>query len=574
VTEGLAQDRGDLGRRATTAGLAALMALGAWPWLAGLALAPVTKDGAMWIARGSLANPDWFRWVFLTSHFNVGYRPLTAFSYTVLSAVAGLDPWLYRLTDLVLHLWVGLSIYLLWRVLAREAPRWGGLVATALFFAHPLVQQVVPFIPRRSYSLAATLTQAGLLVLLVGVRRSGAARVMSVRTVIAGLLLAGALLANEAAVMAMLILPLLVFHLVAGRGPAVATIARACAVPWGLVILALGSRSLVLGGLGGYARESDGGALMVKTLLRGWHDLGSLAGPGGGAAGLALLPAGGLLLLAIAVYYLYRSLGEPLLDRSSPGGRLTLVLAAWTLSYMLLYGALGVWFPRQSYLLLIPLCLLLALIFQRTVAVRTFPGTLLQLLPQVLLAGHLVMVSPVVLGPDEVRVGLWEQRSGRLQAMEQGIGAATAPATVWLVQPYVEVENRPLRRTGAPSVGGGGLRRGDAQPAIWMNAIFQARDIQVRDFLYYEVIPGASGGVPVYDAGGGRPALRLAPDRRHHLSTGIGEQFESLPSAAGQAIPLQWADLPAGRQIYLYVQDPEDGGRLIPVPRDRTPEIP
>ena len=111
---------------------------------------------------------------------------------------------------------------------------------------------------------------------------------------------------------------------------------------------------------------------------------------------LALLPAGGLLLLAIAVYYLYRSLGEPFLDRSSTGGRLTLVLAVWTLSYMLLYGALGVWFPRQSYLLLIPLCLLLGLIFRRTVAVWTFPGTLLQLLPQVLLAGHLVMVSPVV----------------------------------------------------------------------------------------------------------------------------------------------------------------------------------
>lgn len=586
VKDGLTGERRDLGGRAAGGLLAGLLALGAWPWLSGLGLAPVTKDGAMWLAGGSLANPDWFRWVFLTSHFNVGYRPLTALSYTLVSMFSGLEPWLYRVTDLVLHLWVGLSIYLLWRVLAREAPRWGGLLATALFLAHPIVQQVVPFIPRRSYSLAAALSQAGVLVILFWVSRNRTARAVSVPTALAGLLLAGALLANEAAVIAILIMPLLVFHLLAGpqqRGaakpgqraatawqpwPAVKSVGCACALPWGFVAVASVLRSLVLGGLGGYGGEAGGGRGMFSALVRGWRDLGSLYGAGGEAIGLAALPAGGLLLLAVAVYYGIRSLGTPLLDRSSPGSRLTLVLAAWTLAYMVMYAALGVWFPRQSYLLLIPLCFLLAWIFQRTVAVWSFPRTIFLLIPQLLLGVHLLMVSPVVNGPDDVRVALWQQRSDRLRAMEQAIRGVEDPATVWLVQPYVAPENRPLRRSGGPPGGAGGLRRGDAQPAIWMNALFQARDIQVEEYLYYEMNPREPGGVPVYVATGERPALRLAPGRLHYLATGGREPFDVFRSGAGQVVPVEPADLPAGRNLYLYLQAEEDGSRLIQVPRD------
>lgn len=574
MTESMAQDRRDLGGRAAGIVLTGLMALGAWPWLSTLALEPVTRDGAMWIARGSLAAPDWFRWVFLTSHFNVGYRPLTAFSYTVISAVAGLDPWLYRLTDLVLHLWVGLSIYMLWRVLARDAPRWGGLVATALFFAHPLVQQVVPFIPRRSYSLAAAMTQAGLLVLLLGIRRHGVAPSFNLRSVLAGLLLSTALLANEAAMVSVLILPLLVVLLVGGMRSPLAMVVRVCAIPWGFLVLVFVLRSFVLGGVGGYARDPGEGSTMVPALVRGWQDLASLSGPGGGSAGLAMLPMGTMLLLAIAVYYLYRALVEPLAGLPSPESRLTLVLAAWTLSYMLLYGFLGVWFPRQSYLLLIPLCLLLAWIFQRTILVRRLPGMLFLLLPQVLLAVHLIMVSPMVVGPDEVRTGLWEQRSLKLQAMERAIAAATAPATVRLVQPYVEAENRPLRRAGSSPMGDGGLRRGDAQPAIWMNAIFQARDVQVEEFLYYEEYPGRPGGVPEVAAGTDGPSLNLAPDRRHRVATQGHDQYRFLPAGPGQSVPLRPVDFPAGRRLYLFLQDENGDGRLVQVTRSAAAEVP
>ena len=581
--DGMTAGRRDVGGRAAAGLLAGLLALGTWPWISSLHFASVTKDGAVWIARGSVSNPDWFQWVFLTRHFNVGYRPLAAFSYTLISAVVGFEPWLYRLAALVLHLWVGLSIYLLWRLLAREAPRWGGLLATGLFLAHPIVEQVVPSIPRLSYTLAMALSQAGLVIFLAGLSRNRALAPFSIPATLAGLLLAGALLANEAAVIATLILPLLVFYLLASPAqrtttsstprPAIGKVVRLCAVPFGLTVLAVATRTLGVGDLvGGYDRETADVGMMLSMLARGWRDLGSLQFVGGEAAGLAALPTGSFLLLAIAIYYGLRTLGEPLLDRSSPGNLLTLALVAWILSYVGMYTALNVWYARQSYFILIPLCLLLAWIFQRTIAIRSFPRMLLLLLPQLLLAVHLLLVSPLVQGPDATRVELWEQRSRRLLAMEQAISGVIEPATVWMVQPYVEVENRLHQQQAGIRPPVAGPRRIDTQPAIWMKALFQTRDIQVVPLLFYEVNPLDPGGWPVYDATGSRPILKLAPDRRHYLATGTREGiglFQAFRSAPGQEVfPLDFAALPADRNLYLYIQEEGSSGRIIPVPRD------
>lgn len=572
-----------MGGRAAAGLLAGLLALGTWPWMSSLYLAPVTKDGAVWIARGSVSNPDWFWWVLLTRHFNVGYRPLAAFSYTLISAAAGFEPWPYRLATLMLHLWVGLSIYLLWRLLAREAPRWGGLLATGLFLAHPIVEQVVPYIPRLSYTLAMALSQAGLLIFLAGVSRNRGLAPFSVPATLAGLLLAGALLANEAAVVATLILPLLVFYLLASPAqrtttsstprPAIGKIARLCAVPFGLIVLAVATRTLVVGDLvGGYDRETAEVGMMLSILARGWRDLGSLQFTGGEAAGLAALPAGSFLLLAIAIYYGLHTLGEPLLGRSSPGSLLTLALVAWILCYVGMYTALNVWYARQSYFILIPLCLLLAWIFQRTVAIRSLPRMLLLLLPQLLLAVHLLLVSPLVQGPDATRVELWEQRSRRLLAMEQAISGVTEPATVWMVHPYVEVENRLHQQRAGIRVPVAGPRRVDTQPIIWMNALFRTRDIQVEPYLFYEVNPLEPGSGPVYDATGSRPSLKLDPDHRHYLGARTGgsrELFQLFRSEPGQQMmPLDFTTLPADRNLYLYIQDEGSSGRIISVPRD------
>ena len=44
--------------------------------------------------------PDWAEWVFATRHFNVGWRPLTALTFTANYLVGGLEPLVYRATDL------------------------------------------------------------------------------------------------------------------------------------------------------------------------------------------------------------------------------------------------------------------------------------------------------------------------------------------------------------------------------------------------------------------------------------------------------------------------------------------
>ena len=84
-------------------GLVLALALGLWPHLESVGFAPMTLDSVLWISRGALYQPDWAEWVFRTHHFNVGYRPVSALSYSLDYAIGGLNPVIYRLTDLALH---------------------------------------------------------------------------------------------------------------------------------------------------------------------------------------------------------------------------------------------------------------------------------------------------------------------------------------------------------------------------------------------------------------------------------------------------------------------------------------
>jgi len=121
--------------------LAAVVVLGLRPYMFALTSWPASRDAALWILRGMPANPEWASWVFGSKHF-VGYRPLAALTYTLDSLVAGFAPWAYRLTDLVAHVLCILLVYALYRRLAPELPRWGGVVASGLFAAHPVVSEV------------------------------------------------------------------------------------------------------------------------------------------------------------------------------------------------------------------------------------------------------------------------------------------------------------------------------------------------------------------------------------------------------------------------------------------------
>ena len=85
-------------------GLALLCAVSVRPYLWVLTVWPVSRDATIWISRGVPSFSGWQEWVFRTNHFNVGYRPLTALSYTADYLIGGFTVLPYRLTDVGLHL--------------------------------------------------------------------------------------------------------------------------------------------------------------------------------------------------------------------------------------------------------------------------------------------------------------------------------------------------------------------------------------------------------------------------------------------------------------------------------------
>ena len=179
--------------------LLAVLAVGTWPYWVNLQYGPMGSDSAEWVVRGSTDRPNWSEWVFRSPHL-AGYRPVAAISYSLNYLISGLEPASYRLLDIVLHVSVAFSIFALYRRLARGLPLWGGWLASALFLAHPLAEQVVPIMARRSYLLATLFSVSALIVIWDGLARSAPGnRTDFGPPVIGALLLAGGLLSNETA---------------------------------------------------------------------------------------------------------------------------------------------------------------------------------------------------------------------------------------------------------------------------------------------------------------------------------------------------------------------------------------
>jgi len=84
------------------------------------------------------------------------YRPITIFTHAVEHAIVGETPWLYHLTNILLHL---LNVLLLHALLLRLWPQrpWRGLLAAALFAVHPAISEAVCNITCRADILVVTL---------------------------------------------------------------------------------------------------------------------------------------------------------------------------------------------------------------------------------------------------------------------------------------------------------------------------------------------------------------------------------------------------------------------------------
>jgi hypothetical protein len=99
-----------------------------------------------------------------TLYLTLSTRPVTDYTLGIDYAIAGLDPWPYHLTNMLLHAANVLLLYAIaWRTLTlpRLAARYGGAArliawaAAALFAAHPLASETVAYVSSRSEVLAA-----------------------------------------------------------------------------------------------------------------------------------------------------------------------------------------------------------------------------------------------------------------------------------------------------------------------------------------------------------------------------------------------------------------------------------
>jgi hypothetical protein len=402
----------------TAAKLLILVAVGLWPMLYVLTLAPVSRDEVLWITRGSYTASRWWDWVFNQSHF-VGYRPVTALSYTLDSLVGGFHMLPYRATDLLLHALAAVMVYLVYRRLVPRLPAWGGLVSVALFLLHPVTALVVPHLARRSYSLATALALLGVWVLLGPARRD--------RDLWGVLALGLAALSNEAAIVAMPVAALAVGLREGSRAGL-----KVLGLTVGAGVLLLGARLFVLGGMGGYEVEKGSRwALIVASTWKGLLGLGVMR------TGSAALPDA---IAALLVFAAVSGLVLPMFARPAPldeGARGSLVAWAWLLAFTVIYLPQGVFFPRQLYMPLAPLALLLGIAAaEAALATRERRAALLGALA--LCTAAFAWQSPVLRGPDPLQAACWRANDRLVREMEAALAELPPRAVIHTLIPYYE----------------------------------------------------------------------------------------------------------------------------------------
>jgi len=457
------------------AALALAAALAVWPYLSTLGYGPMAMDSVLWITRGSPGAADWWNWAFGSAHF-IGYRPVNALSFTLLGT-AGDGALLQRLFDLALHLGNGLLLYAVARRVAR-LPAWAAVLAACTFLWHPVVEDVAPWLARRHYALATAFSLATLLLLGEGRRSLG-------RAVAAGACLGAALLSNEVAYATALALPAWAWA-TAPEGPRrLRDAVRACLPAAAFGILALGLRTLVLGGFGGYPGPA-GPERIAQVWAAFWRDLFAFAPSYGDPASLA-----GPALAAVAAGALaVRNVAAARSGRA--GGSLGLVLLGWLLAASLLLAFQRVWFSREAYPF-VPVFALWIAVVCRDIAAHSRGGARgAWLAPAGVLLLVLAAHSPVLQGPDARRLARWQETQAVIDEVGDALAGARQPTFFGLVLPYHEdrVRKNPLR----PRAGSSAPPRWSRVPAAWLAARFAADGHDVRTLVVFPVRAGETAG--------------------------------------------------------------------------------
>jgi hypothetical protein len=537
--------------------LAVVLAAGAWPWLFMLSLWPNSDDAAYWITRGNPSEHGWVRWVFASRQFNVGYRPVTALSYSANALVGGWSIEVYRATDLALHLACALLVVALYRRVASRLPVWGGVAAAAAFVLHPLGQEVVPNLARRSYSLA---TVIGLSALLLAARAGSRARRCGV-----AILLAGATLANEAALLFAAALPVMLW-LADGdtEGRRARRAIRASLLPVAAVAIVLLARCVWLGGVGGYAVTPErrlhlAGPIFFAT----WNAL-TWTNPLAADARPSLIAR--CVALVGWAYYAWRAALEPALRRAedrTAGAAATAIL--WLALGAGLFASLGVWFPRQVYILVAPFALMAGAVAASSVSRwRHRPATLLAHgLVQLVVWGWIGAHSPVFHGADAKRVAAWRAETRVMRDLHAAVvGLPGSPKVLYAIPTFARPElfaYRPWERGVELPLDAGTVQ-------VWVSALLREKRASISPLLTFEADPagGTTRRPSLITHDGGAVALRVPKGIAFHPRAGLEEEDSWI-------VPLEGGHRSA-RHVFLH-----DGlqGRLVPIaPGKRTADLP
>lgn len=460
--------------------LGLILAVGLWPWIPTLGLWPMAADSPSWFELSDPATEGWIEWVFSTRHFNVGYRPLTAATFAATTAIADGSALLARLVDLGLHALAAVGTYALGRALAPGRVALAGLCSMAVFLLHPLADEVVPVLARRSYSLSLALSTWGLVALLGAIRAPERQRRWFLGA-LAGDLFALAFLSNEVGAIPALASPLILLSVSgvdrAGARSAASALALA-AVP---VLLALGWRSYVLGGLGGYevdGGEAAGGMTIIAASLR--QLLGCARGqPLAGVIG----PWSATIVVTACMGFtasLARRAGVSPLHWRLMG------LLGWLAVGMGTYAALGVVFSRQLYPLTVPLALLIGIPLGTLLANSKSSTRWGGITASVIASGGMLLASPVLHGQDSARLELWMEKQAIMESIVLEGRQLAEPATVQLIVPGLERGGR----RGGSRLHAVEARRGGRKRALVRWARFQLRD---RDVLLEERLEWSGG---------------------------------------------------------------------------------
>ena len=390
--------------------LAGLIAWGIAPFRVIWTHYPWKVDAVKWVSQGSLDNANWFDWVFRSHHF-VGYRPVSAFSFVVDSAIAGDAPWMHRLTDFVLHGLTAVAVTLLASRILRRSSVWV-LLPALLYLGHPAVEEALPYLARRSYLLATLFSTLALVAWMDSLQDD---RVLNPRTGLATGLLTLALLSNEAAYVVLPMLPLLAWST---RPEGLGTAIQRSILPWAPAIPAVAARFAVLGWAGGYEKHyfafTRGGNKTLREVSGfNFHEIVAAAydylwfpASFKGADTISELAP---FVFLITTFYAFALVVEPLSELHSPRSpkatrdpRMPLLLSIWFFGYACLFALSRTWCWRQGFPMTLPLAFVITWVAHDSVArFRDRPLLLgLRLLPQLALVVGILWHSPLFRGMD------------------------------------------------------------------------------------------------------------------------------------------------------------------------------